>query len=333
MHRFNYTVKITDTYQWELEINPSGLFYKDVSGLYNQSPDRITSQEISDFWTYGPLLPVPDPDIRKRLLDIIRKDYHPGSEAHFPLLEYPVYAIPPMWTSGDFRASDFVIMRDYGLEYGRENFHDGLVHLGFVSFEYCLTKPEFAQQRLGYAVWEDAISRMPDRGDVRLPVKTVILPHPSVEKAELQRRIAALDDPGQPDAERALIEWAGSAVALNRFDAAQALWERNRGEESVSLLLSLLEEEDPEHYWRNIVFNILYKRYSSRTVRNRIIQCLEGEREDYFKKAVDALRMWSLFENTKLAEPGLLQALSWENKVQGAAGFREAVKKVDLLIC
>lgn len=332
MYRFNYTVKISATYQWILEVAPEGLFYHDVSGLYNHGPDRVTKQEISDFWKYGPVLPIPDPALRTRLLDIIRDEFRPDNgtlqEPPFPILAYPRYDNPPQWVDGDFRVSDFVILRDYGIEYGRENFHDGLVWNGFVSFEHCLTRPEFAQKQLGYPVWEDIISRLPDRGNIEFPGQPVIPAHPVVEKTELKRRIEALDDPAQPEAKNDLADWAGNASDLNRFDAAQALWEKNQPEESVRLLLSLLAMDDPEHYWRNVVFNVLFKRYNSRTAREWVVQCLHGERDDYFKKAADVLRMWGLFENAKLNAPALLAALNWIDKERGTAEFRAAAGKV-----
>jgi hypothetical protein len=333
---FLYTAKITNTYQWALEINREGLFYKDISGMYSPAPDRVTAQGFSDFWFYGPLLPIPDPDIRKRIIVMIRNAFEQvggvAYHAHFPLLEYPAFANMPHWNFGDHVSSDFVNMRDFGVDFGSQNFHDGPVYTGFISFEHCLARPEFARRILNNEVWEDIVSRMPDRGNIPLADNLSIPPHPSIEKEVLKNMVASLDDPAKPDAEHDLETWAAGATALNRMDAAQALWEKRQSEESVTLLLSLFKEDDPEHYWRNVVFNILYKRYSSHTARQWMIQCLLGDREDYFQKSLDGLRFWGLFENTKLAYPALFASLTWSDKQQGTEEFREVVEKMEKLL-
>jgi len=161
---FSYTTRVSNIYQWELEVNAGGLFYKDISGCYSQLKNHVTKQEFSDFWFFGPSMPIPDLETRKWLVDAIREALSDPdrslARSHFPLFEYPRYANPPMWEDGDYIASNFVLMRDYGLEYGNQNFHDGLVHLDFFPFEYCLTLPEIAREKLGENVWEDIHRRL-----------------------------------------------------------------------------------------------------------------------------------------------------------------------------
>ncbi|MBK6622857.1 MAG: hypothetical protein IPG32_19080 [Saprospirales bacterium] len=161
---FSYTTKVSNTSLWELEVRQDGLFYKDISPCYSQMKNQVYPQSFSDYWFYGPLMPLPDPETRKWLVDAIRRAFRGGGEAlagsHFPLFDYPKYANPPGWIDGDYLVSDFVYMRDYGLDYGAQNFHDGLVYIAFISFEYCLTKPEFAAKALGQEVWEDVKDRI-----------------------------------------------------------------------------------------------------------------------------------------------------------------------------
>jgi hypothetical protein len=143
---FAYTTKVTNTYQWELTINSNGLFYKDVSGEYTPQPGTVTEQLLSNFWFYGPLLPIPDLQVRKQLAAAIRNAFlqggSPASYKHFSLFDYPVQPVSPLhWTFGDYRASDFINVRDYGIETGAANWHDGLVWLHYTSFEHFLTLP------------------------------------------------------------------------------------------------------------------------------------------------------------------------------------------------
>ncbi len=152
--RFKYTTKVTDTYHWELLLNPEGLYFKDVSGEYGPA-GTVYPQFFSDYWFYGPLMPLPDLDTRKWVISHIRNAFMqaggPASYAHFKLIEYPAPQISPqVWEDGDHVVSDFVTLRDYGVEYGRQNWHDGLVYLNFLSFEQFLTKNHHARNPEGY---------------------------------------------------------------------------------------------------------------------------------------------------------------------------------------
>lgn len=143
---FKYSIKITDTYQWVLIVNGEGLFYKDISGQFSPRPGTVYEQLFSDFWFYGPLMPLPDLHTRKLIIAKIRNAFiqagSPASYQHFQCIEYPKFPVAPLeWTDGDAKASDFVIVRDFGIEWGRTNWHDGLVYLNFLSFEHFLNVP------------------------------------------------------------------------------------------------------------------------------------------------------------------------------------------------
>ena len=143
---FKYSIKITDTYQWTLTINAEGLFYKDISGQFSPRPGTVYEQLFSDFWFYGPLMPLPDWYTRKWIIAKIRNSFiqagSPASYQHFQFFEYPNFPVSPLqWTDGDALVSDFVTVRDFGIEWGRTNWHDGLVYLNFLSFEHFLNVP------------------------------------------------------------------------------------------------------------------------------------------------------------------------------------------------
>lgn len=96
---------------------------------------------FSDFWFYGPLLPIPDLFLRKLLVATIRNAFiqagSPASYKHFELFEYPeVNDSNHYWQNGDYEASDFVCVRYYGIEIGATNWRDGLAYQWFLSFEY-----------------------------------------------------------------------------------------------------------------------------------------------------------------------------------------------------
>ncbi len=143
---FVYSIKIANIYQWTLTINSEGLFYKDVSGQFSPRTGTVYEQLVSDFWFYGPLMPLPDLYTRKWIVAKIRNAFiqagSPASYQHFQCFEYPQFPVAPLeWTDGDAKVSDFVIVRDFGIEWGRTNWHDGLVYLNFLSFEHFLNVP------------------------------------------------------------------------------------------------------------------------------------------------------------------------------------------------
>ena len=64
-HTCTYSLKISKTYNWKLVLNSEGIFYHDITPLYGQIPGQVFEQLFSDFWLYGPLVPVPDLKTRK----------------------------------------------------------------------------------------------------------------------------------------------------------------------------------------------------------------------------------------------------------------------------
>ena len=292
---FSYTTKVTDTYHWELSITPEGLLYKDLSDAYTPSRQLETAQSFSDFWFYGPVLPMPDPETRKWARAIVRNAFRQvGGAAYntsFPMLEYPVLDNPLHWSVGNHKASSFVNMRTFGVDYGYETFYDGPVYLLFLSFEHCLTRPEYARERLGQDPWATIVEFF--RPALTLPV--------------------AQAGPKPPT--------GGTPSAVERQEQAKVLWNEHRDEKGVVLLLELLREEDPEHYWRDYVFNTLFDMRESRKARAWVVYCLEGDDEAYFNKAVEVLHMWGLEGEYEFAAPQLIRALQWSARQAGDSSF------------
>lgn len=70
---FKYAIKITNTYQWTLTINKEGFFYKDLSGQFSPRPGSVYEQLFSDFWFYGPLMPLPNLHTRKWIFKRLKR--------------------------------------------------------------------------------------------------------------------------------------------------------------------------------------------------------------------------------------------------------------------
>lgn len=160
---FKYVTIVSETRDWQLEVTQHGLYFKDVSGDYGYK-GTITSQNFSDFWFYGPILPIPDLQTRKlvvaNLRDTFRQVGGPAYQGHFELFEYPTFPNPIHWKFGDYVASDFVILRNYGIEYGSENWHDGLVYLQFISFEQCIYRNSVTNRIFTEDVRQEILQKM-----------------------------------------------------------------------------------------------------------------------------------------------------------------------------
>lgn len=306
---FKYSTKVTDTYYYELTINATGLFYKDISGDYNY-PNTISGQLFSNFWFYGPLLPLPDLNLREEMLHILRKTFREpdnlASNRHFELFEYPRQTVSILqWVDGDYNRSDFVTVREFGIEMGYTTWRDGLASLGFLSFEQFLTLPEgqplsiTPEIRAGI---EDYLGKV----SAFIPeVKDEVLP-PAVEQQPTPKEKQAL---------------------------ARSFIDQGALDEGADILISLLELGDlDDFYWRNYVFNYFYKLRNSRRVQDFILECLQGDNETWFKKSVDVLVMWGIYGDKALFNNTLLKRLNWEDATANDPDFREALESVKRII-
>lgn len=397
---FAYTVKISNTYKWELSINTEGLFYRDISGHYSPMPGTVYEQLFSDFWFYGPLMPLPDLHTRKWIVAKIRNAFlQAGSSAsyqHFGLIEYPEPAISPReWTEGDADASDYVIIRDYGIETGRTNWHDGLVYCSFLSFEHFLhlpisTQPSIsaearteirdylnqaqptessrtAASSLDYTQEEhytDLVQKFmgSNAESKRLFMASGGLTHyiyldgdgdryhaTAAEEAEWRKellenytkRIQEETDGvslsliarnmqlnGAQNVEAILLEAAENASPKAKQGLAQALLEVFNSNEGAEILISLLELEKQDSYWRDYVFNAFFRAQDNQKVQNFLIQCLQGDQELWFKKAVDVLRAWAAFGEKALNDAEMLNTLTWEAARSANPHFQKALDQI-----
>jgi hypothetical protein len=127
---------------WQLVVNTEGVHFYDFNHIYN-ARETVFTQNHADFWQFGPAMPLPDAQVKRKVLKTI-ESLCSKLGSPFEVFNYPEYPISvPIWETGDHHASDFVIIRPYGIEFGMQNWRDGLVCLGFFSFEQILNRPNF----------------------------------------------------------------------------------------------------------------------------------------------------------------------------------------------
>ncbi len=381
--KFMYTTKVTNTYEWELTINPEGLFYKDVSPEYSQVPGKVHEQLFSDFWFFGPLLPIPDLQVRKQLVANIRNAFaqvgSPASYKHFELFEYPMGLDGPSWEEGDHNAMDFGIVRIYGIEMGATNWREGLVYLSYTSFEQFLTRPDGLGAKLspGFkAAIENYLGRRAKRqqapgasdneiskqlfmesgGNVHNIGRDGFMEEYKATAAEEAAWRAELIEKytqrlGEEDNETVLAslaetlayngvknvserccEAAKTATPKAQQAIAELLIKKFDAEKGAEVLIDLLKYEAEESYWRNYVFNRLFRMRDNVTVQHFVVQCLRGDNEIHFKKAVDVLAFWGMQGEKAFQDVTLLRALNWEDASAANSAFNETLDKAIQLI-
>lgn len=193
---FSYAVRISASYDWQVDLRPDGIWYTDLSGLYG-APGDIRFQLLSDFWFYGPSAPLPGPEIKKNLIAAIRSAFTqvggPAYDRSFELFEYPDPNTPnmPYWSTGDPLDGTYVIVRNFGVEYGRQNFRDGLVWRDFHSFEHIMSRPDLEGSILTAGILEQLRSfiRMFSNGGRSLIRKAAPATHPVLGRHERSRQL------------------------------------------------------------------------------------------------------------------------------------------------
>jgi len=385
--KFQYTTKVTHTYQWELTINSKGLHYKDISGDYTPQLGAVTDQLFSDFWFYGPSLPIPELFLRKQLVAIIRNAFiqagSPASYKHFELFEYPTIGdLTRHWVNGDHNVSDFISIRDYGIEIGATNWHDGLVYLKFLSFEHFLTVPSsensiitpeirveieaLLQRKATYKKLEDithpeinAVSKrlfMDNAGQVqyihlhgfgedykasyseeaawRAELIDQYIHRLSVEENEFTILHIAknLELNGVKNIGELIFTAAKNATPKGRQTLSKILIDQYDAEHGAEALISLLEYERYTDYWRNYVFNSMFKMRNNKTVQHFIIEKLQGDHKIHFEKSVDVLRAWNYRGDEDQLDRNLLNELNWEDATAHDPNFISALDKTIKII-
>jgi len=282
-----------------LTINELGLFYTDFSGGASAEQGNVVEQLLSDFWFFGPLRPIPELGVRQELVNVLKKAFThrecPASKAHFELFEYPEKPDPRLhWTEGDHYRTDEIEVRRYGIAISSSNWRDQIPQTGFLSFENFLNAP------------------LSDNSLMNPEIRAAI---------EVYLGKASKHNPDKGNI---------TAVASPRekMDAAEMHLKQPDSVEGAEILISLLEYESEEVYWRNYVFNRFFKLRTNKVVQNFVVQCLQGDNETHFKKAVDVLTMWGIYGDKVLTDTVLLKSLNWEDASTNDPDFRQAFEKI-----
>ena len=97
-------------------------------------------------------------------------------------------------------------------------------------------------------------------------------------------------------------------------------------------MISLLEYERFTDYWRNYVFNSLFKLRNNKTVQHFIIEKLKGDYKTHFEKSVDVLRAWNYRGDEDQLDRNLLNELNWDDATAHDPNFRSALDKTIKII-
>lgn len=307
-----YVLTSGSTHHWEIQAGPGGLFFKDIDGHYG-FPPKTYEQIFSDFFFFGPPVPIPDVELRIELLKFIQmaftKPLNPVSSMHFPLFEYPKLNTPQLWETGDWRSGSFVRMGDDGIMVGETNWRDGLSYFSFISFEQILQRtdiPEWAiSPEVLLQIRRHLISEVPHlkiRPEVRAQMERV-----QIESAKKEEEVDT-NSPGY------------------RQDKALKMWKEDKDESSVDIFLSLLEETDS--YWTNFVFSQFGKMFESQKVKKFIRECLVGNDEKLYKKAFGVLQLWHIHGDMPWLSREIFMALDWQEKLKNDPIYRYNLERV-----
>jgi len=125
-----------------------------------------------------------------------------------------------------------------------------------------------------------------------------------------------------------LCEAAKSALPKAKMALTKLLYEKYDPERGVEIHLTLLELEEQDSYWRDYVFRILFQQRSTRVAQRFVVQCLRGDNELHFRKAVDVLQMWGYYGDKALTDIEFLRSLNWQDACAADPNFTKALDKV-----
>ncbi|MCC7466421.1 MAG: hypothetical protein IT261_09140 [Saprospiraceae bacterium] len=298
---FVYTSTPGSNKHWELTINELGIFYKDLSGEYYYPPGKVSEQLFSDFWFYGPLQPVPDLRLREMIVGLMQEAFQdpgcPAAGAHFELFEYPALTDSNLfWEEGDHVRSDFVAVRSHGIEFGYSTWRDVQPSVGYMSFERFLNEPP--------------------------PPYSVVTPKMRTTMEQFLGRKSVINRSDQP----AMPALPKPPTPREQMDLTEHLLKADpSSEKGAEMLIDLLRYEAEESYWRNYVFNYCFKLRNNKKVQAFVIECLHGDNEAHFKKAVEVLQMWGFYGDKAFQNRALLLSLNWEDATANDPSFRETL--------
>ena len=295
---------------------------------------------------------------------------------HFELFDYPSLPIDRYWQEGDANRQSFVNLRPFGLEYGEQNWRDGLVYSGFFSFEHFLTRPQTVAKQISPEIRTEieeflstrngAVKSQEPHSDSTAEMKKIFMENggirhyiyrdrgdsynPSAADESLWRqelieqyvqRLGTTDNKTSlrfitealvyhkvEKVDDTLFEVARTASPKSR----QAIWEVLNeffpGSPNEEILISLLQFAEQDSYWRDFVFHAFFKMRGNRGVQHFLIECLRGNDETHFKKAVDVLRMWGIYGEKILMDRDLLDGLNWEVAKADGEDFLKSLERI-----
>jgi hypothetical protein len=273
--RFEYATNVVNSYQWELKINELGVFYKDISGEYDSQLGWISEQLFSDFWFYGPLLPIPDLSVRKQLVAAIRNAFaqagSPGSYKHFDLFEYPVQIGSHLsWSEDNYNRSDFVTVCAHGIEIGYSTWRDLMPYTWFMSFEHFLHVPP----REGTAITPE----------IRAAIETHLAQKP------IQRKVEAHTAPADNAESKRLFMDNGGDILYIHKDGFGDVYHATHNEEAA---------------WRGELIEMYTRRLSEEDNESALAHLANGLKSNGVKNVGELL-----FEAFKTATPKAKQAIA-----------------------
>ncbi len=308
-----YILTSGSTHHWEIQAGPGGLFFKDIDGHYG-FPPKTYEQIFSDFFFFGPPVPIPDVELRIELLKFIQmaftKPLNPVSSMHFPLFEYPKLITPQLWESGDWKSGSFVRMGDDGVHFGETNWRDGLSFISFISFEQIIQRTDIPDWAISPEILLEIrlhlMAEVPNlkiRPEVRAQMENFQLKSTAEVKKE--------EDTNSPG---------------YRLDQALKMWKEDKDEASVEIFIGLLAETDS--YWTNIVFSQFGRMFESLKVKKFIRECLLGNDEKLYKKAFGVLQLWHIHGDMPWLSREIFMALDWQEKLKNDPIFKYNLERV-----
>ncbi len=301
---FVYKLHDRDTSYTELTMNESGIFYQGRAHEHSPWVPVVKEQLFSEFWLYGPKEPIPDFWLRTKVLERVRRGFVKedclAATSHFDLFEYPKKSLEGLyWEEGNHVRTDFIRVSSGGIEMGYWTFRDPPGEPGLLSFENFLHLPPEALP------WISPVVR-----------------------AKIEHYLEKTSTFGPPQPPQPVAPTPGE-----KMDMAEGLLQNPHSDEGVRALIALLEYETESDYWRNYVFNRLFKLRDNPGVQRFVLDCLEGDNEVWFKKAVDVLSAWGFFYgDTLLADRALLLRLNWDDATAHDPDFRSALEKTRSIV-
>jgi hypothetical protein len=145
----------------------------------------------------------------------------------------------------------------------------------------------------------------------------------------IRNSVQTLHSLGVQETDQWLVLAGTTAAPKVRMAIAQVLREDYQNDAAVQATLSLLEFEDGSDYWLQYVFHQLANMPDHPHVKKFVWECLNGQDERKFKKAVGILQYWGMQGDHFYQDKSLITALSWEDAIADNPDFHAALRKLN----